>query len=343
MPNAPDADETFQLPESWASLHAAQDGATPFMHPGWAGPWWRHYGHDARPLVIEVEGGIAPFVIRRQAGQRVVRPWGIEPGDYWDVLAPPGRREEVTRAAVAVLAARSREWDAVLLRCLPPDSCVQAALAESLVVGLSRPMRAPAIELPASFDDYLRTLSSGHRQNLRRHLRRLDSGEVTLREVTDAEELPATFDRWQAFRSAQWSSAGKAINPEHVKPRFRAFLLDVARQLVPVGQALVWEFSHQERVVGVYLNFADEHAFHWYLGGFDPAVNSLGLGKIAVGHGIRTSIEAGRARYDFGRGAEAYKYWYGAEDRMLGAVLAGSERLRSRAAMAAAKAIAARR
>ncbi len=59
--------------------------------------------------------------------------------------------------------------------------------------------------------------------------------------------------------------------------------------------------------LGVYVNFADETAFHCYLGGFDPAVTSVGLGKIAIGHGLPTSTEAGRVRYGFGRGAEEYK------------------------------------
>jgi CelD/BcsL family acetyltransferase involved in cellulose biosynthesis len=89
-------------------------------------------------------------------------------------------------------------------------------------------------------------------------------------------------------------------------------------------------------VIGAYLNFFDAEAYNWYLGGFDPAHAALGLGKIAIGHGIRTSIEAGRRRYDFGRGAEDYKYWYGAEDRLLAARVVGSRRLRSRGALRAA-------
>jgi CelD/BcsL family acetyltransferase involved in cellulose biosynthesis len=67
-------------------------------------------------------------------------------------------------------------------------------------------------------------------------------------------------------------------------------------------------------------------------------VTRLGLGKIAIGHGIRTSIEAGRARYDFGRGAEPYKYWYGAVDRPLAARVVASERPRSLVAVAGARA-----
>jgi CelD/BcsL family acetyltransferase involved in cellulose biosynthesis len=54
--------------------------------------------------------------------------------------------------------------------------------------------------------------------------------------------------------------------------------------------------------------------YYWYLGGYDPQTAALGVGKIAIGEGIRTSIDAGRGRYDFMIGAEPYKYWYGARD-----------------------------
>jgi CelD/BcsL family acetyltransferase involved in cellulose biosynthesis len=333
----------WRLPKGWAELHAGQGGATPFMHPGWAEPWGRHYGDGAKPFIIEVEGGIAALVLRRRHGQRVLEPWGIGPGDYWDVLAPPGRRDVVARAAAGVLASRAREWDAALLRCLPPDSPVQWAWEKDVIVGLRRSIPSPTIELPDTFDAYLGMLPKARRQNIRRHLRRLDGGEVTLREVTDPVDLQLAFDRWQLFRRDQWSTAGKAINGEHLSDRFKAFLLEVAGHLVPAGHALVWELSHRGDPVGVYVNFVDAESFHWYLGGFDPRVARLGLGKIAIVQGIRTSIETGRRRFDFGRGAEEYKYWYGARDRLLGAFVAGSRRPRSRFVLAAARVMASRR
>jgi CelD/BcsL family acetyltransferase involved in cellulose biosynthesis len=156
--------------------------------------------------------------------------------------------------------------------------------------------------------------------------------------VTDPADLPAAIGRWQEFRRRQWEGAGRTINPEHLTPRFGAFVLDSVRTLIPGSRALVWEFLHKGEVVATYVNFADDDAYFWYLGGFDPRVTSLGLGKIAIGHGIRTSIERGRRRYDFTRGVEPYKYWYGAVDRPLAARVVGSGTARSRLAIHAARA-----
>lgn len=314
------------------------------MSPAWAAAWWPHYGAGARPLVVTVHHGarligLAPLVVRRRGPLRVLEPVGMEPGDYWDLLAVPERRAEAAGEVARALREHAGEWDAWILRCVPPGSPVVPALDRAGLRSLVRPpIAAPAIELPDTFDAYLASLPSGHRQNLRRHLRRLDEGEVRLIEVTDLEELPAALGRWQDFRRRQWEHAGREINPEHVSARFHDFMLDAVRALVPQGRALVWEFEREGRIVGTYVNLADELAFYWYLGGFDPEVTKLGLGKIAIGHGIRTSIEAGRARYDFARGAEPYKYWYGAVDRPLAARVVGSGRPRSRAALTVARA-----
>jgi CelD/BcsL family acetyltransferase involved in cellulose biosynthesis len=333
----------------WRALHSARPCATPFMSAEWAAAWWPHYAGDADGFVWRVEEdgrviGLVPLVRRRRGPLRILEPVGMDPGDYWDQLAAPGRERDVAAAFAAALEGAAGRWDAWILRCLVPGSPVVGALEARALRALVRPpIPSPAIELPESFDAYLAGLSGNRRSNLRKHLRRLDGGEVELEQITDVERLPGVIERWREFRRSQWDAAGRDINPEHLSPRFSAFMLDVMRALVPRGTGLVWEFKVDGKVVGSYLNFADAEAFHWYLGGFDPAVTKLGLGKIAIAHGIRTSIEAGRRRYDFGRGAEDYKYFYGAVDRPLEARVVGSRRPRSRIALAGARAVLSRR
>lgn len=327
----------------WERLHAGQPSASPFMSAGWARAWWPHWADGARPFVLMVRDGretvaMAPLVVRLKGPLRVLEPVGMDPGDYWDVLAAPGYRDAASTAVAGALRANGGRWDAWILRCPPPDSPVVAALDATGLPALVRPpIAAPAIELPDTFDAYLKSMSSSRRQNLRKHLRRLDNGEVELVEVSDVAALPAVVERWQDFRRRQWAAAGKDINPEHLSPRFAAFMLACLRQLVPLGTAVVWEFRRAGEIIATYLNFADDEAFYWYLGGFDPEHNRLGIGKIAIGHGIRTSIEAGRARYDFARGDEPYKYWYGAVDRPLAARVVASGGARGRLALLAAQ------
>jgi len=342
------ADLDSALPD-WAALHAADPAATPFQAPGWGEAWLRHWEPEAEPWLLRVRDGtgvvaLAPLAVRRRGPVRLLETIGREPGDYWDVLARPDAREEAVAALAAEVLRRRREWDVAHVACLPPESPTPAALAGAglRVLGLW-PSPCPGIELPGSFDEYLAMLPSQRRGNLRRHLKRLDGGELELRAVTDPAQLPDTIARWQELRERQWGETGRRIDEEHLSRRFGAFMLDVTRALVPAGLALVWEVRREGAVAGVYVNLVDERAFYWYLGGFDPALASLGVGKIVIGASIRESVAAGRRYYDFTRGSEPYKYWYGATDRQAAALVLGHGGARSRAALVAARTVAALR
>jgi CelD/BcsL family acetyltransferase involved in cellulose biosynthesis len=336
-----DLDAAFR---DWEMLFRVDDLATPFASPAWGRAWLEYWAPDAEPWLMRVHhggrvAGVAPFALRRGRRARMLSMVGKEPGDYWDVIAAPADRESVAMAVGAELARRGTSWDAAVISCLPPESRTLEAFDLAGLRMIRRPpVASPAIALPDTFEAYLASLPRSHRSNLRRHLRRLDQREVVLREVTDAAEVPAVMRAWRELRSRQWKMMNRQLNPEHQADRFNSFMVEATKQLIDEQLTVLWEFSHDSRIAGIYLNFADAHRFYWYLGGFDPDLSALGLGKIAIGASLRASIEAGRRLYDFTRGDDAYKYWYGARDRMLASVVIGHGRARSRLALCAARA-----
>lgn len=312
-------DEIEELLPEWASLFAADDRATPFQSPGWVRAWWRHFGAGSRPWLLAVRDagqlvGLVALRSQRVFGLRLLRIDG-EPGDYWDVLALPGYRSAVEHLAARELRRRQREWDILVLSQLRQGSSTATTLAHAGLSPVHRSaMPCPGLTLPDSFDAYLASLPTSRRKELRRCLRSLNGDELRLR-VPPVDELPAAISRWQALRVRQWTARGKRLTPEHREERFRDFVVEVTTALVPAELALVWEFVRDGEVVGSYVNFCDSHVFYQYLGGFAPELGRLSIGKVATAEGIRSSIAAGRSYYDFTRGAEEYKYWYGAVDR----------------------------
>ena len=318
----------------WEELYAADDRATPFQSPAWWRAWWRYWGNRSQPWLVPVRDaggivGLAALRMRRVAGLRILRALE-EPGDYWDVLARPECRAAATEAIAGELRRAAGSWDALVVSRLPEGSGTAAALERS---GL-RPVRrtrtpCPAIDLPATFDAYLATLRSKRRWEVRARLKSLD-GDLALRSV-GPDDLADALQRWHALRIRQWAAQGKRLMRAQTQPRFRDFILDVTTAFVPAGRALVWEFVRGDQVVGSFVNFCDERAFYQYLGGYEPELGALRIGKLATAEGIRRSIDAGRARYDFGRGAEPYKYEYGAVDRFSETVVFTTAHARSRA------------
>jgi CelD/BcsL family acetyltransferase involved in cellulose biosynthesis len=326
----------------WARLFATDPEATPFASPEWARAWLKHWAGSARPWIAVIHDGgepvgIAPLMLDRRGPFRVLVPLGRPHGNYWDVVAAPDRREAAATALAAEAVRRANEWDALVVDGLPSASPTIRALRESGLHTHTRPPTGyPGLELPPTFDDYLAAMPRQRRSNLRRHLRRLEE-ELSHRLVSRPEELGHAVDRWHDLRVAWWRTRGKDLNPEHGTPGFRAFMQDVVTLLVPVGLAEVVEFRIGDAVVGVQVNLVDAQRFYWWLGGYDPDQGHLGLGKIAVGLGIRSSIEAGRRDFDFMIGAEDYKYWFGATDRHCEWLMLTDDRLRSRAALAASR------
>jgi CelD/BcsL family acetyltransferase involved in cellulose biosynthesis len=59
---------------------------------------------------------------------------------------------------------------------------------------------------------------------------------------------------------------------------------------------------------------APQRRWYDYIGGFDPQFSSLSPGSLLIGHAIEQAEAEGAAHFDFLRGAEAYKYRWGAVD-----------------------------
>jgi CelD/BcsL family acetyltransferase involved in cellulose biosynthesis len=329
------------LASDWEALYRADPSATPFVSPGWGRAWLRHWDHNAEPWLVTVRDGdrlvgLAPLVLERRRGARIVRMLGKDPGDYWDVLALPEHREAVARVVASELSRRENQWDVFFLDGQPGDSATPAlAGLKSLNVRARSPTPCPRIALPSDFDEYLHLLPSTHRANVRRHLRRLDGGQVAIREVRDPDALEGAIVRWHELHVKRWAGLREPIDPAHLTPRFREFVLDAMRALVPQDRATVWEFLVGGEVVGVYVNLIDESSFYWYLGGFEPHCARLGIGKLSIAQGIRWSIATGRRYFDLTRGEESFKYYFGASSRQCPSLVVGNPRPRSRAAFAA--------
>jgi CelD/BcsL family acetyltransferase involved in cellulose biosynthesis len=68
------------------------------------------------------------------------------------------------------------------------------------------------------------------------------------------------------------------------------------------------------RAIAALYAFATLDRTWFYLGGFDPRLEKRSPGTVAVGTAIERALSEGHRAFDFLRGAEPYKYWWGATD-----------------------------
>lgn len=94
--------------------------------------------------------------------------------------------------------------------------------------------------------------------------------------------------------------------------RFLAWQEDAAPLLQQRGLLRLYVMQRDEAVVAAIAVLAGKDRAMYYIGGFDPALRSLGLGTILIGHAIAEAQRAGSSAFDFLRGQESYKYRWGA-------------------------------
>lgn len=327
------------LQGEWGTLYDNDPTATPFSSFQWMSAWCRHWADGGRPWILVVYdgerlAGLAAFLLRGKGGLRFLSGLGVGVGNYWDVLAAPQDREQVVAAVAAALQRRSSEWDAFFMDKLPEESTTTQALrGAGLRVERITRLTSPRIDLPETFDDYLACVSSRRRRDIRRSLRKLDSGELTIRPVSDPGELRTAIERWQALKVQWWTKREMPMDPEHGSRRFLDFTIEALTAMAPRDQAAVWEMRQGEEVVAIKIGLLDEATFYGWLFGFDLRFENLQPGHMLIAYGIRWSIQEKLRYYDFMLGAESYKYHYAPRDREVLTATVGSPRLRSRATL----------
>ncbi|HVL81734.1 MAG TPA: GNAT family N-acetyltransferase [Actinomycetota bacterium] len=165
---------------------------------------------------------------------------------------------------------------------------------------------SPEIVLPATFDEYLASLSGHDRHELRRKRRRLDeAGKVTVRrahEVGWEDDLAAFFE---FHRQAPGEKA--AFFTEERERFFRRLAAD----LFLFGMARLDVLDLDGEPVACTFSYDFRGSLELYNSSFRPDLAKLAPGMVLIGHLIEQAIAEGKARFDFLRGDERYKMRFG--------------------------------
>jgi CelD/BcsL family acetyltransferase involved in cellulose biosynthesis len=155
---------------------------------------------------------------------------------------------------------------------------------------------------------------------VRRKLRRADAGtDPDFFIVTPDDDLQAEM---QSFIDLHQKSTPE--KDKFMDPQMQGFFFDVARVLQEQGWLqLAFVELDGERAASL-LNFDYGGNILVYNSGYDPFnFRDLSPGIIVTARSIEHAIVLGRAKFDFLRGDEVYKYRFGAQDTEVRRLLIG--------------------
>jgi CelD/BcsL family acetyltransferase involved in cellulose biosynthesis len=301
-------------PPAWDALLAASRLRSPFLSATWQRQWASVFaeGHrvDLR-LVRDADGSLLAALPLYEVEPGVLELiGGADISDYLDLLAVAGREEEAWSALLAARAADRARW---VLHAVPAASPTTRALpalaaAAGLTVDVMLEERCPVLDLPASWDAYLAALSSKHRHELTRKMRRFereapDGRAVVLRR---SDEIAARLDDFLGLHRR--SRVGKS---KFMDARMERFFRAALPALAERDGVALWLLEAGGAPIASFVCLEWDGTVSLYNSGFAPERASLSPGLVLLAHLIRDAIERRCRRFDFLRGEERYKYELG--------------------------------
>jgi len=316
-----DERQLAELKEAWNHLA----GELPFLRFEWAETWWRHYRQTGDSLFVltvrDRDGrlvGLAPWYVGRRFGRRVVQFLGSGEvcSDYQTVLSLPGWEQQVASAIAAHLDGPLRSaWDLVELVSVEPERHALAFLIRDLEGRGHAIHQRPGqncwqIDLPATWESFVASLSKRRRANVRSLVRRSLASNAVVRLVTTEEELDRGFEILRNLHQRRHVSAGKAGC--FASARFTRFHREMAGTFLAAGKLrLQWIELHGEPIAAEY-DFIGGNTAYYYQSGMEPAQFNQSPGSLSLIASISRAIEQGYRTFDMLRGDEEYKAVWGA-------------------------------
>jgi CelD/BcsL family acetyltransferase involved in cellulose biosynthesis len=361
-----DVREAEALREEWRALALRAPRGELVLTPVWLLAWWREFGQrDGRALrmVAFRDGktlvGLAPLSRRLALHRRAIPVRRLELvgtgddgpdeicSDYVGLLCDTGYEDEVARALVRTVTVERAlgGWDELLMRAMNAEDPLVEHLRRALVAAgahasIAETGRCPYIALPATWDEYLKSLEGSSRYLVTRAMRELEKwagkGGVELVRATTTDELATGRRVLHSLHGERWNQEGE--RGVFASARFTRFHDEVMPELLAGtdGQLdLLWLTVKGEPIAAAY-NIVFRGKVYFYQSGRKldvPKQVKPGISLHALA--IQRSIALGHREYDFLNGASQYKMKLATATRPLVTLRAVAPTLRARAVEAA--------
>lgn len=305
--------ESFDSLSTYNDLNSGLKWNLVFTLPDWLKVWWQNFGSGAELYLRAVKQGnetlgIAPLQIRNNIASII---GSVNICDYQDFIVCPGMETDFFDAILDDL--REKGIERLHLETIRPDSAIvtylmPAAQERQYPVDYRQVDVSSDIDLPRSWDEYLGMLDGKQRHELKRKMRNLERiGEFTYRVIENKHAIPeATNTFLKLFPEYRNDKA------EFMTADMQTFFRSLAGALSELGVIKFGVLEESGRKpVAMVMYFDYNNNIYLYNSAYDPNYRSKSVGIITKAKCIQDSIEKGKRKFDFLKGAEQYKYYLG--------------------------------
>lgn len=296
--------------DEWRRLWRAVPTASPFLAPAWLDAWAATYAPGRTWAAALREGGDLVGLLPAFVWARALLLAGTGPSDHGGLLILPGRECRTVALVAAAADAVEAPFDRIDFRQLP--SC--SPLAKVAMPGWRAATESDeacavlALAGAAGMAAVPRPMRRAWRYATRRLAR-----EGCVVDCVPPEEVSRGIAELERLHALRWQDKGRA--GVLADPLLRGLLRAAAPRLAADGLIRLHRVRRGTETIAVLLVLVGNGRACYFLGGFDPQYARWSPGTALVGAAIAAAADEGAAAFDFLRGAEAYKYRWGAEDR----------------------------
>jgi CelD/BcsL family acetyltransferase involved in cellulose biosynthesis len=313
--------EFSQLHEVWVKLLHNSPTDNFFLTWEWCWTWWQYYATTADSLfivVMEQQGevtGIAPCYVRKKrlsgflSVRRLMllgtqdRGSGDVCSDYMDFIYLKNNETTFLQSLLTMIVKNNACDELQLLRMntSSPSWEVMHKLSTDLnfLILPSDKYDSPYVKLPATWDDYLNSLSPAMRYKIRRERRKLekcDTVTITTGAVPESE-VNDKFQTLIALHQKRWNSRERSGS--FANELFATFHKKVIIQLSKNGWLNLPALSVKNQPKAIFYNFIYKNKFYFYQSGVETAKGLPAYGYLLHSYCIEEAIKQGFSEYDF--------------------------------------------
>jgi CelD/BcsL family acetyltransferase involved in cellulose biosynthesis len=271
-----------------------------FVVPGWLKVWWQIFGSGLEPRLCSIRGddeliGIAPLLFRGGEARLVGSP---DVCDYLDLIVAPGREKLFFQHLIGHL--RQQGISRLDLGVVRADSVIAShlfAAAERLNCTVySEPQDVTMeLDLPATWDAFLKQLTGKERHEIRRKSRRLnEAGRINFRIVERPADVREGIDLFLALFKLNRSDKSDFMTDQRA-----SFFRSLAEAMAEARLLRLYFLDIDESPAAAVMSFDYNSTVYLYNNGYDNQYRSLSVGLLSKVYTIQDSIRRGKKKYDF--------------------------------------------
>ena len=300
---------------SWDRLRRRLKWNSIFVLPAWLKAWWETFDGEHELYLRTLRDGqkvigFAPLVLNSGIASFI---GSADVCDYLDFVVASGRESDFFEVLLDDL--REKGIKKLDLRPLRPDSTVlehlpPIARKRGYEVNCSAEDVSLELDLPATWNEYLAILNTKQRHEVRRKLRRLwEAGNVEYRCIEVGRQAEDYLDTFLKL-----FSLSKDEKARFMDPKMESFFKSLANAMADLGLLRIGLLQVEKVPAAMTMGFDYNDSHYLYNSAYDPQFGYLSVGLLSKVLCLKESIQKGKRKWSFLKGAEPYKYRLGGQE-----------------------------